>query len=353
MNCKTILATRTTPFSVTVLRITLCLCFIAASSLAHAANVTWSGQLKDILEDSGGAIYSGVAIGTDFSGAINDGTFNGFITDGTTRTSFGCCIGAAVGLEVINNEPLEAEDAALLNSLAGTTFVGGDPLDFIFLEGDAFTSEGAGAKGSILISLIFVLDADVFDDDSLDNYPPNPDDVLITLFFIEESDDQGEFIYESIGVVDELNFAEDVFLINAAISDAWFFPDTAGQGFFIIVWEDSKLVFLAWFTYDTERPPEDVTAILGEPGHRWITALGPFEGDTALLDIFLSSGMILDSAEPPVTTEQLEGATIEIVWSSCDEGILKYDIPSLGLSGEIPIQRIVDDNVAACEAAQP
>ncbi len=49
---------------------------------------------------------------------------------------------------------------------------------------------------------------------------------------------------------------EGVFLINSAISDAWFFPDTSGQGFFIIVWEDSKLVFLAWFTYDTERPPE-------------------------------------------------------------------------------------------------
>jgi len=146
--------------------------------------------------------------------------------------------------------------------------------------------------------------------------------------------------------------AEEVFLINAAMSDAWFFPDTAGQGFFIIIWEDQKLIFLAWFTYDTERPPEGVTAIFGDPGHRWVTALGPFEGDTALLDIFLSSGMILDSAEPPVTTEQLEGATIEIVWSSCTEGILKYDIPSLGLSGEISIQRIVDDKVAACEAAQ-
>ena len=142
------------------------------------------------------------------------------------------------------------------------------------------------------------------------------------------------------------------FTINAAISDAWFFPDTSGQGFFIIVWEDSKLVFLAWFTYDTERPPQDVTAILGEPGHRWLTALGPFDGDTALLDVFLSSGMIFDSAVPAVTTEQLEGATIEIVWSSCTEGVLKYDIPSLGLSGEISIQRIVEDNVAACEAAQ-
>ena len=146
--------------------------------------------------------------------------------------------------------------------------------------------------------------------------------------------------------------AEDPIVINAAMSDAWFFPDTSGQGFFIIVWEDQKLVFLAWFTYDTERPPEDVTAILGEPGHRWLTALGPYDGDSALLDVFLSSGMIFDSGEPEVTTEQLEGASIWITWSSCEEGVLTYDIPSLGLSGDIPIQRIVDDNVAACEAAQ-
>jgi len=143
------------------------------------------------------------------------------------------------------------------------------------------------------------------------------------------------------------------FQINAAMSDAWFFPDTSGQGFFIIVWEESKLIFLSWFTYDTERPPEDVTAILGEPGHRWLTALGPYEGDTALLEVFLSSGMVFDSAEPPVTTEQLESATIEIVWSDCENGLVKYNIPTLGLSGEIPIQRIVLDNVAACMAAQP
>jgi len=145
---------------------------------------------------------------------------------------------------------------------------------------------------------------------------------------------------------------EPAFVINAAMSDAWFFPDTAGQGFFIIVWEDQKLIFLAWFTYDTERPPEDVMANLGEPGHRWLTALGPYDGDSALLDVFLSSGMIFDSAAPPATTEQMEGATIEIVWSDCKTGLVTYNIPTLDLMGEIPIERIVEDKVAACEAAQ-
>ena len=82
------------------------------------------------------------------------------------------------------------------------------------------------------------------------------------------------------------------------MSDAWFFPGTAGQGFFIIVWEDTGLIFLAWFTYDTERPPDDVIAFLGEAGHRWLTGLGPFDGDTALLDVFLSSGMIFDLGDP-------------------------------------------------------
>jgi plastocyanin len=142
------------------------------------------------------------------------------------------------------------------------------------------------------------------------------------------------------------------FLINAGISDAWFFPGTSGQGFFIIVWEDQQTVFLAWFTYETERPPDDITAILGEPGHRWITALGPYDGDKATLDVFLSSGMIFDSGEPPVDIMQYPGATMEITWSSCKAGIVKYNIPSLNLMGEVAIQRIVEDKVAACEVAQ-
>ena len=197
---------------------------------------------------------------------------------------------------------------------------------------------------------------DVVSDD--DAWTPS---VLANEFIFEVTfDDPGSFdyfctphrVFGMTGTITVEGSAEDPFLINAAISDAWFFPDTSGQGFFIIVWEDSKLIFMSWFTYDTERPPEDVSALLGEPGHRWLTALGPYEGNTALLDVFSSSGMIFDSAEPPVSTEQLEGATIEIVWTDCKTGLVKYNIPTLGLMGEIPIQRIVEDNVAACEAAQ-
>lgn len=141
-------------------------------------------------------------------------------------------------------------------------------------------------------------------------------------------------------------------LINAGMTDAWLDPVTAGQGFFIIVWEEIEFIFLSWFTFDTERPPEDATAIFGEPGHRWVTAQGNYEGDTATLDVFLTTGGVLDSAEPESVTDPDPYGTITIKWTSCTAGTLTYDIPSLGLMGEIPIERIVQNNVPLCEAGQ-
>lgn len=140
-------------------------------------------------------------------------------------------------------------------------------------------------------------------------------------------------------------------LINGGMTDAWLDPATAGQGFFIIVWEDIEFIFLSWFTFDTERPPEDVTAMFGEPGHRWVTAQGPYDGDTAMLDVFLSSGGVFDSEEPVIPPPDPIG-TITIRWTSCEKGILTYDLPSLGLMGQIPIERIVPSNVLQCEAGQ-
>jgi hypothetical protein len=41
-----------------------------------------------------------------------------------------------------------------------------------------------------------------------------------------------------------------------------------------------------------------------------------------------------------------------IKWSGCNAAVLTYDITSPALSGEIPIERIVLDNVALCQALQ-
>jgi len=144
----------------------------------------------------------------------------------------------------------------------------------------------------------------------------------------------------------------DSIVINGGMSDAWFDPTTDGQGMLIMVWDDIKFVFMAWFTFDTERPPGDVMAILGEPGHRWLTASGPFEGDTATLDVFLTSGGVFDSAQPPAVTNQVPIGTATITWTSCNAGILTYDIPSLGLKGDTLIERIVVENIPLCEAGQ-
>ena len=139
------------------------------------------------------------------------------------------------------------------------------------------------------------------------------------------------------------------FGINAGISDAWYDPATNGQGFLIVVWENIQTMFIAWFTYDVERPPEDVQAILGEPGHRWLTAQGSYAGDTAMLDIYVSSGGVFDSAEPAVGPPVKDGS-MQVQFTACNEGVITYTIPSLGLAGEIPIERIVMDNVAFCES---
>jgi len=138
------------------------------------------------------------------------------------------------------------------------------------------------------------------------------------------------------------------FSINAGMNDAWFNPETNGQGVLVAVFKETGLLFLAWFTFDVERPPEDVTAILGEPGHRWLTAQGPFEGDTATLDVFVSSGGVFDSPEPVVPPPVSVG-TITIKWHDCTSATLTYDIESAG-QGEIPLVRAAPDNVALCEA---
>ncbi|MDH3788655.1 MAG: hypothetical protein OES53_08835 [Xanthomonadales bacterium] len=141
----------------------------------------------------------------------------------------------------------------------------------------------------------------------------------------------------------------DSFQINPGLNDAWYNDMTGGQGFLITVFPDVRQLFLAWFTYDIERPPDDVNALLGEPGHRWLTALGPYEGNTAKLTIFVTEGGVFDSAVPVPSTDPDGDGILTIEFADCEEAMVSYTINSLGISGEIPIQRIVLDNVSLCE----
>ena len=134
--------------------------------------------------------------------------------------------------------------------------------------------------------------------------------------------------------------------INQGLNDTWFNPETTGQGFLIIVFPEIRQLFLAWFTYDTERPPGDATALLGEPGHRWLTAQGEYDENTAWLDIHMTSGGVFDSPEPRPVTEPVGEIVLE--FSTCNAGTVTYDIPSIGRQDVIPIERIVLDNVPHC-----
>jgi hypothetical protein len=141
------------------------------------------------------------------------------------------------------------------------------------------------------------------------------------------------------------------FSINAGLNDAWFNLDTDGQGFLISVLPEAETVFLAWFTYDTALPPEDAVAHLGDPGHRWLTAQGAYAGNEAVLDIVLTSNGIFDEATDVVRTDPPgSDGTLILTFDDCYSGTIEYDIPSISRQGVIPIERIVDDNVAVCEA---
>jgi hypothetical protein len=140
------------------------------------------------------------------------------------------------------------------------------------------------------------------------------------------------------------------FQINAGLNDAWYYRPTSGQGFFITVYPDRQEMFVAWFTYDVERPPEDAPAILGEPGHRWLVAQGPYAGDTANLTIYFPTGGVFDAEQPSPVTDAAGDGTMTIEFADCNQALVTYSITSLGISGEVPIERIAHDNIPLCES---
>jgi hypothetical protein len=136
--------------------------------------------------------------------------------------------------------------------------------------------------------------------------------------------------------------------INAGFNDAWRNPEKkGGQGVFVVVFPDIEFIFLAWFTYDLTQPAGDIDYTVGHPSQRWYTAFGPYNGDTAVLDLELNSNGIFDSA---AAFNQVTDGTVTLKAINCEEMLLSYNIESADVSGDIPLGRIVDDNVPYCNS---
>lgn len=138
------------------------------------------------------------------------------------------------------------------------------------------------------------------------------------------------------------------FTINANMSDAWYYPGTDGQGFFIAVFPDQQKIMLAWFTFDTFLPDAETPAVLGDPGQRWLTAQGSYAGAQAELQVYSSSGGLFDSGEPAPVHEQVGSVLLQ--FDDCASGSVTYELPGIG-SNVIPIERVALDNITHCERA--
>jgi hypothetical protein len=127
--------------------------------------------------------------------------------------------------------------------------------------------------------------------------------------------------------------------INAGMDGAWFDPDTAGQGFFIDAYPDPEggnFIFVSWFTYGDETAS----------GQRWLTAQGGFEGSSAEIDVFETTGGSFDDPEPISTTKV---GTMIIDFTDCSNAQLTYSLPADPAEGDIAITRVVPGGQALCE----
>lgn len=142
--------------------------------------------------------------------------------------------------------------------------------------------------------------------------------------------------------------------INPGINDAWVEAappgqplPLPGQGLLVSVFEHIPMVFIAWFTYETERPTGLPPAEIGEWGHRWITMQGGYSGNVANLTMYLTAGGVFENGSLPPTTESIGTATLTV--HDCYRATLVYSTYDNRFQGSKNLARIVSDNVPNCE----
>jgi len=155
-------------------------------------------------------------------------------------------------------------------------------------------------------------------------------------------DDVDRIIAETPTVLADYDFE-----INPGLNDAWYEPSIDGQGFFVSVFPEKRMLLLSWLTYDTELPSQVELGQLGNPGQRWLTAEGSYSGSEAKLVVYSASGGLFREASPAPVLEAI--GTIDVQFGGCNQALLQYKLGSW-TEGSIVIHRIGADNLAICES---
>ncbi len=138
-----------------------------------------------------------------------------------------------------------------------------------------------------------------------------------------------------------IDVVEAGFAINQGLSGAWFNPLTSGQGILFDIEPGEQFIFGAIFTYETAT-----AAKLGAPEHRWLTVQGNYQGNTAQLPIFVTSGGVFDQ---PVPTNTVPIGNATVIFDSCTSATLGYELDDPPLSGLIRLQRVIPGTEALCQ----
>ena len=127
--------------------------------------------------------------------------------------------------------------------------------------------------------------------------------------------------------------------INAGMDGAWYEQDTSGQGYLIdthVNPDGSNFIFVAWFTYGTDSAS----------GHRWLTAQGNYEGSSAELDVYETTG---GSFDDPIKPETEKIGTMRLEFFDCNYALLTYDLINDSIDGSASITRVIPGAHGLCE----
>ena len=98
------------------------------------------------------------------------------------------------------------------------------------------------------------------------------------------------------------------------MSGSWYDESSDGSGAYLDVLPDINAVSMAWFTWDNVAPPPDPNPDVADPGTRWLTALGFFDGSNPVVEmtVYGSTGGIFNTGAPVTSASRRNNDTGDV-----------------------------------------